>query len=1306
MFTFDWLEGYWPETGSAWDWALRGVLFGLALVGAGRSLQVARRPTYRPLSPVAMLVAMLGVMWVIVATTEAWPWGTPAAASPRLTAALSQGLIVLLAAGSVLGLVAVVRGAEPRSPGLRGRAMAWLALIVSFPLLGFAVARAADQYGALVAKVVEAETAEVRDWEVASGPSEGLAAGAAAQKLQELESPETSKPGAAEEVAQGLEASQGGGAEGSDADKASTGAGGMAGAGDLDEDGADEADVEGIGPGDDGWDLSSLAARPSSEAYVSKRHGFAVRLAGTDWRRWPAVRFVAPEAAVGFESGRDVGFVVIPVDLMRFEPRASSVRSSLLRFWEFDANGPGILRKRRFRQGALEGVQFAVHRESDGEDFVYLVRVGEAHGVAYMLVGWSSTDDFDDLAGAAELMDRFTFEAPEEPLRPEDLGAYESLRYGRFFNGLGLDYYQRRDFREAEAYFRQAVRCDAGDAVFVNNVVDAMTETDRYAEAAAYLEPRLERMSGEPVFWAMSGWLHGMIGEGEKAVAHYARAFEGDFADADYFADYVAVMADHEGPAAALKLLRGHRSDPVTPGMARLEAQFLGRLERHEEAVAVLTEARARARGDVDVAFDLIEAMRSAGRSRDALGIVDAMEEAGVASSALAYQRGVLQSDLGWYRKAKRSLEAAATRKPEDAAIESMLEYVSGQIGEGANWRVKAPLEPVAPPAGMWTGGPEASLTAAQGEAGYVAIRRWEGIEVDGEGTTLRRTRWAQMRVNSKSGLDRLSSLSFGFNPLGESIYINELRVLDGEGKVVTEGRVDDYYVVDQADGPMASFDKQLRAPVPGLKVGHVVEYRVTWEHQLEEGRLPLQDVALWGGVPILEAAAFYRGPRAHFRASAGPGAKEIETGEDGVRAWRAGDVPGWRWEPMQVSTMRYLPYVRFSDARVTWEGAALEYLGEIEDRLAIAPQVRALAGTLFEEDAEETTKLAAIIRHVQDSLSYQAIAFGTRGRIMPPVTKTLRNRFGDCKDHSLLMHQLLRCAGIESHLALVHTADPLDESLPSLDQFNHMVVYLPVHQGGRVVDGTDKHTGVDTVVPVAMAKQTMLVLDPDDPRLVKVPPYPKDSSRLKIRRQVERSGESDLRVQEKLEADGYYGAQLRAYFQSIEPRHRAARYQQSLTRSGQIVRVRKLAVHGLEETAKPLRVELTYVLPGAVQSVGRKLLVKLPAAFESDALFVTHVDQRLAPFNPGYPLQLDVKTALTVSEGYAWANPDAVAAEFEHPILDGEVAPKQGGGEAIVAATLQQTPRQMPAEAYPAYQKLTERVVRAIGPRIVLRPR
>ncbi len=106
---------------------------------------------------------------------------------------------------------------------------------------------------------------------------------------------------------------------------------------------------------------------------------------------------------------------------------------------------------------------------------------------------------------------------------------------------------------------------------------------------------------------------------------------------------------------------------------------------------------------------------------------------------------------------------------------------------------------------------------------------------------------------------------------------------------------------------------------------------------------------------------------------------------------------------------------------------------------------------------------------------------------------------------------QLLRGANIPANLALINTAGTLQTDMPSLDQFNHMVVCLP-HLDGEdntparddvLLDATSKDTFALLQRPIGLSNRDVLILDPQKPRLVHTATFPEDAAKLVCKRTV-----------------------------------------------------------------------------------------------------------------------------------------------------------------------------------------------------------
>lgn len=123
----------------------------------------------------------------------------------------------------------------------------------------------------------------------------------------------------------------------------------------------------------------------------------------------------------------------------------------------------------------------------------------------------------------------------------------------------------------------------------------------------------------------------------------------------------------------------------------------------------------------------------------------------------------------------------------------------------------------------------------------------------------------------------------------------------------------------------------------------------------------------------------------------------------------------------------------------------------------------------VFEEifTGVETTdqKINKIINYVQDDIRYMGIESGI-GSIQPfPPEQVVIQRFGDCKDKSLLLVSLLKQIGIaNAYPALVNVMlkNEVDKLLPSNQIFNHCIVRFDYNDSTYWIDPSIAQQGGD----------------------------------------------------------------------------------------------------------------------------------------------------------------------------------------------------------------------------------------------------
>jgi len=123
-----------------------------------------------------------------------------------------------------------------------------------------------------------------------------------------------------------------------------------------------------------------------------------------------------------------------------------------------------------------------------------------------------------------------------------------------------------------------------------------------------------------------------------------------------------------------------------------------------------------------------------------------------------------------------------------------------------------------------------------------------------------------------------------------------------------------------------------------------------------------------------------------------------------------------------------------------------------------ITDDIRRLALKLTEGKAGDRAKVEALYLWVAQNIRYVSVALGS-GRLVPhKASEVLRNLYGDCKDHVVLLESLLSAVGIESSPALINAGSTyVFPQIGSHYPINHVITYIPSLD--LYLDSTDRFT-------------------------------------------------------------------------------------------------------------------------------------------------------------------------------------------------------------------------------------------------------
>ena len=383
--------------------------------------------------------------------------------------------------------------------------------------------------------------------------------------------------------------------------------------------------------------------------------------------------------------------------------------------------------------------------------------------------------------------------------------------------------------------------------------------------------------------------------------------------------------------------------------------------------------------------------------------------------------------------------------------------------------------------------------------------------------------------------MDEWASVEQEFQPWHESKPELRARVIDMNGAV--------HWLEPKtiADSPAEEFDEAIfsdrrviRAPLPAVAVGSVIEYEITLRETaplLDAGEA--RRITIYDGVPIQ-----------HFQLSlSAPKSIPIQVVSKLIpdSAIHRRETPGavWEcdWRPLDIRKdlegslpfdVPNFPYIAFSTGK-SWQQVAARYEAIVDQQTRsgdLSPLVQNL------DHSEPPLALSAqIAARLHKQVRYTGLEFGESEIVPHTPDETLKRNYGDCKDKASLLVAALRSVGLKSYVALLSAGfdTDVDPSLPGLGVFNHAIVYV-ASDPPIWIDATSAETRVADLPPADQGRLA-LIASHETSTLLKTPEFPAENNRSLHIIEMHMSAFGPGEIHEVLEARGSSEAHFRKLY-------------------------------------------------------------------------------------------------------------------------------------------------------------------------------
>ena len=189
----------------------------------------------------------------------------------------------------------------------------------------------------------------------------------------------------------------------------------------------------------------------------------------------------------------------------------------------------------------------------------------------------------------------------------------------------------------------------------------------------------------------------------------------------------------------------------------------------------------------------------------------------------------------------------------------------------------------------------------------------------------------------------------------------------------------------------------------------------------------------------------------------------------------------------------------------LNWYQSLLERIEPLADQ-----QLVETTQTITEGANSELEKAKRIFHWVQDHIRYIAIEDGWRGFIPFPADEILEKRYGDCKDMTHLMYEMMKIAGIKAEHTWIGTRKlPYTyNETPCLSVDNHLVLSIFIDGKRYVLDATDAHTPFGIPSTFILSKEGLSKNEKGQLEIYKIPEFKAEDCVIKNEIQLQANGD------------------------------------------------------------------------------------------------------------------------------------------------------------------------------------------------------
>lgn len=366
------------------------------------------------------------------------------------------------------------------------------------------------------------------------------------------------------------------------------------------------------------------------------------------------------------------------------------------------------------------------------------------------------------------------------------------------------------------------------------------------------------------------------------------------------------------------------------------------------------------------------------------------------------------------------------------------------------------------------------------------------------------------------------------------------------------------------------------------------------------------------------------------------------------IYTWEINGIDAFKYEERATTYKKRIPHIVPRITSYTTNNNEVKILETTSDlynwyysltkninKEAPSTELVKITQNLIEGKTSNLEKVKAIYYWVQQNIKYIAFEYELGGFIPREANKVLSNKYGDCKDNSSILQEMLEIAGIEGNLTWIGTRSiPYSyEEMPTPKVDNHMILTYTENNKTYYLDATGRYLSIDYPSSFIQGKEALVNKGFENFEIKKVPVIEAGKNLYRDSTQIELYPDF-IKGKNHLRATGYHKNMIFSFLEECKNDNDVKELYKSIFEKGN----NKFLIESFKnfnayEYDKDFEVNYNFKIADYAKYLGDEIYINLNLN-----KFLTHIKpqkDRITEIEYDFKNKLEYYTQLKIPEGY-----------------------------------------------------------------------